>query len=233
LVAELLRQDVRIAPGNDELYLFSGILKCFDCGQNMVRKLVPCGGKKYSYYVCSSSKTSKSCTPHNISEKILTEAVLHSVKTHIDAILNFERVLKFIDHDIPKKQVAATKLDNRVQLKKQEVEKYQMRKLRLYEDLQDGIIDQDECERYKADFTKLHQDAENALDVLREEIDAVLNNQSGNHKWISYFKEHSNLENLSRSVLVSLVDKINVKEKNAINIEFKYQHNFDLAKAVM
>ncbi|MCL1862626.1 MAG: recombinase family protein [Defluviitaleaceae bacterium] len=230
LVAELLSQDVRIAPGNDELYLFSGLLKCNDCGQNMVRKLVPSGNKKYVYYVCSTSKVSKSCTPHNISEKILTDAVYHSVKAHIAAIVDLERILKFIDHDMPKMQSAVVKLDSRIDTKKQEIEKYQMRKLRLYEDLQDDIIDKDEYERYKLDFTKLHKEAEQALELLLKELDDVLNNQGDSHKWIEHFKEHSNIKELSRGALVSLVERIKVREKNCINIQFKYQHNFDLAK---
>ena len=47
LVAQLLKHDVRVAPNEETVYLFSGLLKCAECKRNMVRKLVPSGDKKY------------------------------------------------------------------------------------------------------------------------------------------------------------------------------------------
>ena len=226
LVTELLRHDARVAPAQDAVYLFSGLLKCQGCGQNMVRKLVPSGDKKYAYYVCVTSKQKKGCSPRNISEKLLDESVLLSIQNHINTISEMERILQYIE-TLPIKQLGVQKLDEQIASKKKEVLKYQMRKAKLYEDLQDGIIDKYEYEEYKADFTKLHNDAEQSLSRLSQEIDDIVNNRTVEHKWIGYFREHENIESLSRAVLIKLVDRILIGKGNRLEIQFKYENQFD------
>lgn len=230
LVTELLRHDMRVTPTQETVYIFSGLLKCRDCGQNMIRKLVPSKGKKYAYYVCATNKQSKKgstvCSPHNISEKLLEQSVLLSIRNHINNIIDLERILQYIE-TLPLKQLDVQKLDKRIAAKKKESLKYQTRKAKLYEDLQDGIVDHDEYEEYKADFTRLHDEAEQALLRLTQEIEDIMSNRTKENRWIEYFKEFENIESLSRVVLVKLVDKILVYEGNRIEIRFKYQGQFD------
>jgi DNA invertase Pin-like site-specific DNA recombinase len=226
LVAELLKHDVRVSPVQETVYLFSGWLKCADCGQNMIRKLVPSGDKKYAYYVCSAHKQNKVCSPHNISETLLEQAVFQSIRHHIGSIVEIERILKFIE-TLPLKQLDVQKLDKQIMAKKQELLKYNMRKTKLYEDLQDGIIDQNEYVRYKDDFTKLYNEAEQALFRLNREIEDIVENRTDRHQWITHFTEHKNIDSLSRALLVKLVDKIYIYEGNKLEILFKYKYHFD------
>lgn len=55
VVNGLLKLDTRIAPGADSVHLFSGMLQCGDCGQNLVRKTVP--GKKKITITMSAQPT--------------------------------------------------------------------------------------------------------------------------------------------------------------------------------
>ncbi|MCL2170095.1 MAG: recombinase family protein [Defluviitaleaceae bacterium] len=83
LVADILGQDTRKSPLQSEVYLFSGLLKCRACKQNMVRKIVPSSGKKYVYYVCSTNRQTKACKPHSIAQKQLEQAVLYTIRAHM------------------------------------------------------------------------------------------------------------------------------------------------------
>jgi DNA invertase Pin-like site-specific DNA recombinase len=228
LVVELLKQDVRVAPGKDELYPFSGLLKCADCKQNMIRKLIPNGDTKYVYYVCGTNKNHKTCSPHRINETHLINAVLLSIKAHIANIVEMERVLRHIQ-SLPLNKHNVKKLDNQLTAKRREMEKYQSRKLKLHEDLQDGIIDRDEYIRYKAEFTKLCNAAEAAAERLSAEMDDLINNRGNTQMWLEHFIRHQNIDELTRGIAVNLVEKIYVHENNTINIVFKYQYNFDRA----
>ena len=55
-VQNLMLRDVRTAPKQEKVHLFSGFVFCGDCKHTMVRKTVPSGGKKYHYLVCSTNK---------------------------------------------------------------------------------------------------------------------------------------------------------------------------------
>lgn len=228
LVARLLQHDVRVAPSEETVYLFSGLLKCADCKQSMVRKLVPNGDKKYAYYVCSTHKHSKTCASHSVSEAQLEQSVLVSIKQHIANIIEVERILQFIE-TLPLKQLDVQKLDKRVKAKKQEMVKYQNRKTKLYEDYQDGIIDKEELAQLKRSFTEGYDEAERALYNLTGEIEDILANRTDKHYWIEHFKQYQSIDTLSRKMLVTLVDAIHVYENNRIELCFRYQYHFDKA----
>ena len=55
-VQSLLEIDTRIAPKRKSVYLFSGFVRCGDCGENMVKRSTTKKGKKYCYYHCSTYK---------------------------------------------------------------------------------------------------------------------------------------------------------------------------------
>lgn len=66
-VQQLLKRDTRTAPKKRELYLFSGFLRCADCGRAMSR--IASKGK-YVYYQCGTYKSlsKKACTMCTLSK---------------------------------------------------------------------------------------------------------------------------------------------------------------------
>lgn len=51
-VQMLLAKDTRIAPGENRLYLFGGLLSCGDCGSNLIRRTNSYKGEKTVFYIC-------------------------------------------------------------------------------------------------------------------------------------------------------------------------------------
>ena len=70
--AELSRCRTRRAPGQGEVHLFAGLLRCADCGRAMSRKTA----KGIVYYTCSTyrRKSKEACTKHTIREDRLRAA---------------------------------------------------------------------------------------------------------------------------------------------------------------
>ena len=58
-VQRLMEIDTRIAPNQSKVYLFSGIIKCGECGSNLVRKNNGTKEKPYMYYICNNLKNKK------------------------------------------------------------------------------------------------------------------------------------------------------------------------------
>jgi hypothetical protein len=228
LVGSLLLKDMRIAPNGNTVYLFSGMLKCADCNESMIRKTVTNGGKKYFYYVCGKSKKGGSCKSHNVSENHLTESVAATVQAHINFILDIERVLKFID-TLPLKRDEVQKLDKQTIRKKEEIERIKGLKVSLYENMESGIIDKEEYLELKKRYNAQLEVAENALITLGSEIDNILSNKGEKNFWIEQFKAHHNFDELTRKIVVSLIDSITVYEGSRIDISFKYNANLEAA----
>ena len=64
----LAGRETRRAPGQGELHLFAGFLRCADCGRAMTRKTA----RGLVYYTCSTyrRKSKTACTKHTIREDL-------------------------------------------------------------------------------------------------------------------------------------------------------------------
>ena len=49
-VQRLLEQDIRVAPGQENVYLFAGMVYCADCGRSMTRRKT----NENIFYICTT-----------------------------------------------------------------------------------------------------------------------------------------------------------------------------------
>lgn len=231
-VERLLLQDMRVAPKEEAVYLFSGIVFCGDCHQNMVRNSVSRNGKTYVYYMCGNNRANHACTSHRISEPVLEDSVFHALKQHIEVVLNIERVLKYIE-TLPFRQEEVQKADAQLVKKKEETERYSRLKKSLYESMMDGLINKAEYLELKAVYDTKMQEAQEAEAKLIKDMENLLKNRSGNADWIERFRQHQNLTELTRHIAVTLIERIDVYEGCCIKIYFKYQDSYECALALI
>ncbi len=230
-VARLMRQDTRTAPKEETVYLFSGLVFCGDCGQNMVRNGVCRDGKSYVYYMCGNNRTNRACTSHRISAGLLERSVFLALKQHIAAVLDIERVLGYIE-TLPLLQEEVRKTDAQAAKMRAEAERYARLKKTLYESLADGLIDKQEYMELKAIYDVKMQEAQAAEARLREEMEGLLQNRPGSTAWIGQFKEHKNITALDRRTAVTLIERIEVYEGCRIKIRFRFQDSYERALAL-
>jgi len=228
IVNELLSSDTRVAPNKTEVYTFSGLLNCADCGNQLVRSSVCKNGKTYFYYMCGKNRTTKKCTSHRISDGAITEGVLVALRQHIANIVEMERILEYID-TLPYKSTNVKKLNAQIIRKEDEVKRYEHLKTALFENLSDGILDKNEYLRLKSVYDEKQQSAECAITNLKQEIDKLMQNRTEETLWIEKFKLYQNIDTIDRKIAVNLIDKIMVYDDKRLEISFKYQYNFDLA----
>ncbi|WP_312432328.1 recombinase family protein [Lacrimispora sp.] len=227
-VNRVLAQDTRIAPEEEVVYPFSGLIFCADCKSGMVRKTVPAGGKKYAYYYCSKNKAGDGCTTHCISEKALEKAILQTLQNHIASILDIEKVLRYID-TLPMQQEEIRKIDTQLLMKQEEIEKYKNLKVSIYEDLKSGVINTEEYREFKGIYGKKSEEAEQAAGRLKQDMELILAGKGANSIWVEAFKKNRNISELSRKVIVSLVEWINIYPGSRVEIRFRYQNEYERA----
>ena len=220
-VQNLLELDTRIAPKKKSVYLFSGFLRCGDCGQNMVKRSTTKNGKKYCYYHCSTYKNKEGCSSHLISEQLVYDVVLDSVKKQIALLVEAEKIIRKNGMDTYKK-VESRSLEKQLMALYEEVERYKDLKTRLYQDMVDGIVSREEYHEYNQRFTEKMQKAEKAKEESEKKMQELSAKEKRLHPWIEDFKKYKNIQSLDRKAVVTLIEQIVVYSKEQIEIQFKY-----------
>ena len=229
---EQLKMDTRTGTAKEKVYCLSGVVKCGDCGANMVRKTVPSGKRRFIYYVCGRHKGNKDiCSSHSINAEALEESVLKLLNHQISNVTDLGRILEKLD-DAKIRQGEMVKRGRQAARKKEEIQKYNHLRLDLYEDYKDGLITKEEYVELKEIYEKRTQTAGQMLEAMEVETAFLGDGQRSACDWINGFKKYGYLEFLSREVVVSLIEQILVYEKKEgeryprIEIHFKYADEF-------
>lgn len=227
-VQSLLQRDVRVAPGSDNVPLFSGFVFCGDCQHTMVRKTVPRGEKKYFYYVCSTNKSGLGCSSHSFSEDKLTKIVFRLIRDHIEQICEVDRILDYIA-SLPKQQRRIFNYDAQLERLEEEIKRFQDLKLNLYGDMADGVISREEYMEFRAGYDRKIAERQRSISNLKEEREQAVESDDRNLMWMQTFKQYRNITELQRSVIVNLIERIVVYDTKHIEVVFRYQDQFNSA----
>lgn len=221
-VQRLLSFDTRTAPEKKEVYLFSGLVICGTCGQNMVRRRVNKGNRTYTYFHCSTYKSGGGCSAHLINSEKLEQMVLEAIQSQIDLLLQAETLLKQIDR-IPEEQIVIKNITDQINQLTQRIEKYRNLRSQAYEDMLEEIITEEEFKDIKKRFSSKLHDAEETKETLLERKHRLIKNTSHLKPWLEQFRKHQNIEKLERNIVVNLIDRIIIYGKDKVSIVFHYQ----------
>lgn len=224
-VQRLLGEDTRVGK-HDRIYPLAGKVYCAECGGAMVRKMVPCSGKKYVYYVCGNNKqNSVHCSPHSIRAEKLEEAVLASLQAQIGVVLDMDKAMEGIDH-LAWEQREVKKLQSQLDALDAEIQQNQELRLSVYEDLKDGLIDKTEYENLRKGFASRIEEAKKAQQELHEEQNALLCGLNGQQEFLTNFRQFANIRVLERNIVVAMIDRIEVSDGCNIKVDFRYSDRF-------
>ena len=218
----IMQKDIRIAPEEEKVYPFSGYLKCADCGQNMVRKHYVASDKAYTYFICSTRKAKKGCSTHTIKEDELMNAVLEATRQQVENITQLEQILD----SLPENQQDVFNYDAQIVKLKEDIERNKSFKLKLYENLQDGMIGQDEYFLFKKSYAAKIADAEAAIVAIEDERKQTVERNRERLAWIDVYKAYQNVTEISRKLVVDLIEQIRIFENGRIEIKWRYYDEY-------
>lgn len=219
-VQEHLKRDTRSAPKKRELHLFSGFLKCADCGRSVIR----CAGKNNNvYYACSTYKNHSrtACTMHSIKHNRLEAAVLFAIQQQVHLAVSYSDLVARINA-APVKRSQSHRLNDLIAAKERELAKVSRYKQSIYQDWKDGEITRQEYHFMKADYDEKMASLTDALASLTAERDELANGVNNEHPALVAFMKYQNISTLTREILIELVDHIKVYENGNISVKFKF-----------
>lgn len=222
LVQKLMQEDSRRASGSDTVYPLSGRVYCGTCGALAKRYSVTYNGSKYAYYTCPNTTKGGSCEKRRISEKELENTVLTLLQSEIKLVLNMERALSQIK-ELAWEHREITRLDKAIEVKMAEAEKCRTMKVSIYEDLQEGLISQEEFLQMKEGYSQQISEIEQDIGKLKKERAMIQEGVADRSGWLSQFRKYQNLPSLSRAAVVNLVDQIQLYPDKKIRVVLRYQ----------
>ena len=225
IVQKLLAMDTRTSPKSNVVELFSGIVYCGECGAAMVRKTVPSGKKKYIYYVCAAHKNEKTCYAHSLRDSILEGIILESVKRQVQSVLGMEKVLELIKM-ATLQQADMKKYQERLDKKNGEISRYKKLLCSLYENVMDGVIDKEEYQKLKKNYTGLLSEAQKRAKIIRTEIRQIMESNMEEKNWLDQLNNYQTFTVLDRAVVVCLIEKILVYKNKQVEIVYNWQEEY-------
>ena len=219
-VLDMIKRDTRTAPKKNELYLFSGFLKCADCGRSMSRLV---SQKTYVYFQCSTYKalSKNACTMHSIKGEKLELAVLYAIQQQAYLAVSYADTITRINASPLKKSQSARLLDT-ISVKEKDLAKIKRYKQGLYEDMKDGIITRDDYRHMTEDYERQATALQAVLGNLKAEQAEFEKGIDTENPFIATFKKYQNIDRLTREVLAELLDHVKIFEGGDISIRFKF-----------
>lgn len=227
LVQELLRDDTHCRAGDVTVPVYAGRIYCGDCGAAAVRKTVSYAGKRYVYYVCNANKHDKTvCSRHSIREDILGQVIYQTVRHQIDLLLDVDKALRQFEN-LSWEKHKLKQLDVSIEIQEEVVRKNNTLRLGIYEDLRAGLLDRSEYESLKKELAERIAEATAAIEKLNKEKREILDGVSKQQSWIEQFRQYENVTELTRPMVIHLIERINIFEDSNIEIVFRHRNQIE------
>jgi len=201
--------------------LFSGLLRCQDCGSPLAYSTKHLKSGDKGIYRCSAynNKGKSSCTSHYIDEAIVSAAVLHDVRAHaVLSVMAREHLTKQLMTSLKKVQTAEAgvmqaqieKLEKRLAIIDSTLKS-------LYENKATGEITKEQYNRRSREYEQEQVSIERELPKLRREHDDARETKGNIDDWLNMIQDCLNISELDRPTVMGLVDKIIVSERTKVD----------------
>ena len=221
--SEMSKRDTRTAPGERNLYLFSGFLRCADCGKAMTRRTA----RNLVYYACRtySQQAREKCTKHSIRVDRLEQAVLIAVQKQIELIASLSEIVEEINA-APVVKTESNRLNALLKQKSAELEKASALLDGLYYDWKSGDITHEQYRRMKAQFEEQVERLREQVEHIKDECATMARGINTDDPYLTTFLKYRKIESLSRALLVDLVNVIYIHGDGTVEIEFNFADQY-------
>lgn len=231
IVRNLLKADGRVSTATEGNSLFTGILFCGDCGEQMIRRINRYKDTCKAYYICSTKNRGDGCSRHSIEEEQLKEIIAEMIRHYANCFLEekqmFEKAL-----EMEPNFESIVRYDTEIARLKGEQDKYYSLCSSLYEDLRQGVITKEEFERLHGDFKRKASEFEEAQKKQEGMIKELFKNGVISAARLRTMQESSELKEIDRHTLCSMVKAITVFENKRLEVEFYYRNQYRIMQEV-
>jgi hypothetical protein len=202
-------------------WLLKGLIYCKECGKKLSLVAQKCHNKTNFYLRCNTyirNTNLNLCTLHSNNLENVTDFVTHQIKKRCKEFLDEDKYRKIADKS--KQELMNDKLNvkNEIMILERKVKDINKKIDKLIEDKYKGLFEDEDFTRFYSIQIHLRKDSEYRIKQLKE-LDKKEDFQVDINKLV---KDFVNMEEVTRPMLVSLVDKIEISESKEITIYYKF-----------
>ena len=209
--------------------IFSGLVKCADCGWSMRFGTNRQNSKPYSHYTCSQyGQGLKRCSSHYIRYDYLYHYVLLRVQdlwrqAQVDEQELLHRLLKGSEQELAANAKRQSAELTRAEKRRAEVDR---KFAKLYEDWSDGCITEYNFNMMSQKYQTEQQELTEKIERLSAELESEKQTTVDAETWISLLKRYSYPTELTAELLNGLIKKIVIHE--ATTVDGMREQNIDI-----
>jgi len=232
-VQKIISSRTRIIKKSDEPHFFSGLFYCENCGRRMAHHVREGYG---DYFSCGRyrAKGSTACSSHHIKVETLKAIVLADIQKNVRLLQADEdravrRILE-VKNTGEEKRLAAAKKELVKQKNRQSDINLHIK--RVYEDNISGKLPDELFRTFLQDYEAENVALRDSVRTLEETVNDIEANQTDISKFISLLRQFAGMTELTRPVLMTLIDKISIEEPadsfgrthhpQTVHIHYKY-----------
>ncbi len=215
-IVQRIRQNKRRINKLEELGMFSGIVKCADCGNNSTHYRGKGIDKKYEHYICSKYRRKASdCTRHSIKVLDLEQIVLAHLNHTISFAKSYENeFLQAVLNENAVNQQNLLKSKKSVLLKsKSRIEELDRIIKKLYEDNVSQKISDERFMQFSNEYEEEQRQIKETVLNLEKEIADDAETAVNTDKFLKLIRKYTHIEELNATILREFIEKIMVHEK--------------------
>lgn len=220
LTRQALAMRTRETHIEKKIDLFSDKLYCAECGKHLTRLYNR--RREFIGYHCSTYKKfgNKGCTNHQCDSNELKQIVLSEIQRVAKEILKPDDVKYLGDSTknilVNRHEVELKQLQKKLESVKNYIDK-------IYKDYLDDIISRDEYIRYRNNYNSEQTELQTQINVLTAHITKDEHDSASQDSWLERFKNYINIDELDRTVVIELIDRIEISQDGQIHIAFRFK----------
>lgn len=151
--------------------------------------------------------------------------MLAVVQAHIAAAMDMADALTQIDN-LSWENRELEKIKAKISFQEEIIDKNRRLKTSAYEDFRSQFITREEYKAFSAQFDQKIKEANETIMRLTSERNSVMGGLAEQQGWLSQFKQYENIQELTRSAVVSLIDFIRIREDKDIEVQLMHYDRF-------
>ena len=218
----------------DTVGLFSGLVKCSDCGMPLAYMRRQLKDREKGVYRCSRYNNNgiTACTSHYIDEEYISAFVLNDIRTYAHlATAQREELAEKLYKALKKSNSSEIgNIKSKIKTTENRLFEINDRIKNLYEDKCLGKIPEDIAINLMRDFTVEKADLEKSLPELKNKLVNMNETVGSINEWLDMISAYENITELDRETVCGLVESITVFEKDRsttpVTQEIKIEYRF-------